>query len=509
MTQLFHNLRISEISRALCLTFLHSLWQGLLLALLAAFFILLSPKARPRLRYNMLALLFTGFIAAVVYTFAGAYQQQNACLPSLCNSGSSGTSSGTNGLYDFWNNTVRFMNIHAGSLAVVWLLVFSFKSFRLLQDISGIKKLRETGSAATDIYWINKLQDLKSRLNIRGTISLKESASLISPSVSGILKPVIFLPLGMLTQLPPDQVEAILLHELAHIRRKDYLFNLVQTFTEMVFFFNPFLCWLSALLRTERENCCDEIALNISRDKAALVRALISFGEMQQAIPGNLAMALGSKRTLLLDRVKRITFDKNKSLNGAEKSFLALFSIAILTFLCTFSWNVQQQLNGKAVKPGNQLLQWNGQPSCDQPANTAPQLQPIDNKNKATANPRISKVTQHGALQTISHTETRTATITTVNELPGTDTLALSRNIITDLEKEGAIAAIAQVRSYLLSNEELIVNGVKQPESLHRKLKSKYVKSAGWAILYDFHSSNVSIPLSVSTNIAVTTDQFS
>lgn len=505
MTQLFHNLRIAEISRALCLTFLHSIWQGLLLALLAAFFILLSPKARPRLRYNMLAILFTGFIAAMVYTFIGSYHQESACLSTRC-AGSG--SSGTKGLQDLWHNTVNFMNVHAGTLSMIWFLIFTVKSFRLLQHISGISKLKETGSITTDIYWIDKLQELKSKLNIRSNVSLKESASLVSPSVSGILKPVIFLPLGMLSQLPPDQVEAILLHELAHIRRKDYLFNLVQTFTETVFFFNPFLLWLSALLRTERENCCDEIAVNTSRNKAALVRALISFGEMQ-VLPGNLAMALGSKRTLLLDRVKRITFNKNKSLNGAEKSFLALFSIAILTFLCTFSWNVQQQLNGKSSKPDNQLLQWNGQPSCDQPANAAQQLQPSGNANKTTAKPRISKVVRHNAPQNISFTETQTSTITTVNNLPGTDTLTLCNNIMTDLEKEGAIAAIAQVRSYLLSSDELIVNGVKQPESLHRKLKSKYVKSAGWAILYDFHSSSVSIPVSVSTSIAVTTDQFS
>lgn len=481
MFRLFQNLWTTEIPRALCLTFLHSLWQGLLLALLAAFIILLSPKAKPRLRYNMLAILFAGFTALVVGTFILSFRQTDpAGLALLSSAGSKNT--GISLSYTLWDKTLTFINTYSGYLFMVWLITFGMKSFRLLQDISGLNLLQKTGTPVHDPYWTARLEELQSRLQIRGLVKLRESVQLKSPSVSGILKPVILIPLGMFSQLPQEQIEAILLHELAHIRRKDYLFNLVQTIVESIFFFNPFLCWLSASLRAERENCCDELAIGITQNKAALVKALLSFGT-QQVAQGNLAMALSNKKTLLLDRVKRITFDKNKSLNRAEKSFLALFSIAILAFLCTFSWNVQQQLRGKNNPTYNQLLQ---RKTPNEAVSPEPlKLLPADKKPSAPKQ-CLSKAAPL-AFQKLSWTATQTTTITTVNNLPGTDTLALNQNILTDLEQAGIVANTA-VQSYRLTDHELIVNGIKQPESLHQKLKSKYVTGPGWAILYDFHS---------------------
>ena len=101
------------------------------------------------------------------------------------------------------------------------------------------------------------------------------------PVVIGHLKPVILIPLGCLAGLPADQVEAILLHELAHIRRSDYFVNFLQNITESIFFFNPGLLWISSLIKEERENCCDDIALEQTKNKRGLVQALISFKEQE------------------------------------------------------------------------------------------------------------------------------------------------------------------------------------------------------------------------------------
>ena len=109
--------------------------------------------------------------------------------------------------------------------------------------------------------------------------SLLESAIVKVPVVIGLLKPVILLPLGLLSNLPPDQVEAVLLHELAHIRRKDYLVNLLQSFAEVVFFFNPALLWISSLMREERENCCDDVAISHIKNKKQFIHALVAFQE--------------------------------------------------------------------------------------------------------------------------------------------------------------------------------------------------------------------------------------
>ena len=140
------------------------------------------------------------------------------------------------------------------------------------------------------------------------------------PMVIGHLKPVIFIPLGLLMRLPESEIEAVILHELAHIRRHDYFVNLLQHIAENLFFFNPGLLWISSLLREERENCCDDIAIARTDDKIALVRALISFKEhaLQQR---GVALNFPSGKHQLLRRVLRITENRNKTLNRGEKLF--------------------------------------------------------------------------------------------------------------------------------------------------------------------------------------------
>jgi len=122
--------------------------------------------------------------------------------------------------------------------------------------------------------------------------------------------------------LPEEQIEAILLHELAHIRRKDYGINLVQAFAETIFFFNPGVLWLSSLIKEERENCCDDIAIAATEDKINFVQALVTFDEFNRN-NCTLAVGFGSTKNHLLQRAKRIIHNSDKSLNKVEKTFLA------------------------------------------------------------------------------------------------------------------------------------------------------------------------------------------
>ncbi|WP_181358431.1 M56 family metallopeptidase [Taibaiella chishuiensis] len=491
MARLFEHFWTTELCRALCLTFLHSLWEGLLLSLLAAFIIQFSAKASPGKRYNLFALLLGAFALTSGVTFVLCFKHNPTAdladnlattgerhqLPTL--------------LLALWTALTGFINANANALSLLWITVCGFKGFRLIQDMRQLRGQRRQATTVQDNYWTNRLETLKTRLGIKETVRLKESALLQSPSVAGILKPIILLPLGMLSQLPPEQVEAILLHELAHIRRKDYLVNLGQTLLEALFFFNPFLRWLSAQLRTERENCCDELALEVSGNKTALVHALLSFGQLQLAGGRGLAMALGGRKTLLLDRVTRIASNRNKTLSNIEKSFLVLFSLALLSFLCTFSWNMQQ-INRNSRKD-------NMQHRYQQPIRIA--SDPWTTTACIQTPRRADRVLIRRSLKSTSRTEILTTTITTVNEQPGTDTLALSQHIITDLARAGIIAE-DRLLSYKLNDDELVVNGIKQPATLHHQLKSKYVKNAGWAILYDLQTSTdaPTVPQSKNTD---------
>ena len=130
---------------------------------------------------------------------------------------------------------------------------------------------RRTAGRAT---WQRMATRLSRRLHIGRAITLLESALVDVPTVIGWLKPVVLLPASALAGLSPQQLEAILAHELAHIRRHDYLVNLLQTLVETVLFYHPAVWWLSRRIRIERENCCDDLAVSLCGDPVAYAQAL-------------------------------------------------------------------------------------------------------------------------------------------------------------------------------------------------------------------------------------------
>jgi hypothetical protein len=153
------------------------------------------------------------------------------------------------------------------------------------------------------------------------------------------------LPLGLLAHLPADEIEAILLHELAHIKRRDYLVNLLQNFAETIFFFNPALMWVSSMIREERENCCDDIAIAVTNSKSRFINALIAFQEYNFA-GAKYSVGFAGRKNQLLNRVKRIINEKNKTLNAAEKSLLT-FGMGVFIL---FSFAAAKKITPPAVK---------------------------------------------------------------------------------------------------------------------------------------------------------------
>jgi hypothetical protein len=128
--------------------------------------------------------------------------------------------------------------------------------------------------------------------------------------------------------LSAEEVEAILIHELAHIKRRDYLVNMLQSLVEIVLFFNPAVLWVSGLIKTERENCCDDLALVQNNDKLSYIRALVSCEEYQASVAAY-AMGLSGGRNTLLHRVKRMANNRNYSLNLFEKTVLAVCLVVL------------------------------------------------------------------------------------------------------------------------------------------------------------------------------------
>lgn len=334
-----------EWIQALCLTLAHSLWQGLLAAIAAGGILLFTRKSKPALRYNLLASVMLLFVATVALTFIWTMSKSSPVDGSaaifskqwVLNTVSSqaGDTISEASKADWLTQVTSFLSQYAQLIVTIWFMVFVLKS---LQAASGLHYLKRVTRAVStpDMHWVVRFHELAERMRIGQEIMLRESGQVTVPMVVGFLKPIVLVPLGMLANLPAAQVEAILLHELAHIRRRDYLVNLVQIFCENVFFFNPAILWISKLIREEREHCCDDLAISVMQNKTSFIHALVSFQEYNQSRPV-FEMAFSKKRNHLLDRIKRIINNNNKPLDAMEKLFVTLSLAAAVTLSAAFS----------------------------------------------------------------------------------------------------------------------------------------------------------------------------
>jgi beta-lactamase regulating signal transducer with metallopeptidase domain len=216
-----------------------------------------------------------------------------------------------------------------------WLLIIAFKCLRLLTGLQRIHTLKQKQVFEAGEYWNARLNELAKKISVKQPVRLLRSVVAKIPMVAGHFKPVILIPAGMLTTLPEKEIEAILLHELAHIRRKDYLVNLLQSFAEIIFFFNPAVLWLSSLIRDERENCCDDIAIGEVKNKKEFIQALLSFHENNAL--STYAPSFPGRKNHLVNRVRRIITNNNKTLSNMEKIFLASGILVTCLILAAFS----------------------------------------------------------------------------------------------------------------------------------------------------------------------------
>jgi len=329
---------MQAILKALSWTFVHSLWQGIFAALFAAIIISVTKRSTAKLRYNLLGTVLVLFLTTSLFTFLITLRQQKEL--------SAVTTADTAVSYSTTYNTTdaeapatvittitNWFNNNSGLVLLLWLLFFSLNCLKLITGLASVQRLRNYKIHPIPEEWKIKLLQLRSKLGIRQTINLLQSELVKVPVALGCLKPVILLPVGLINNLPAEQVEAILLHELGHIRRSDYMVNLLQHFAEAIFFFNPAMLWISSLLRQERESCCDEIVLACTNQKRNYLDALISFQEYSLHHT-TYTMAISGRKQYLLNRVKRIITNENKRLNIVEK--LALLSGLLLFSAFTY-----------------------------------------------------------------------------------------------------------------------------------------------------------------------------
>ena len=313
---MLETLAASPVTRAIGLALLHFLWQGALIAAAAAwlFHILRRSASTSRYMVGCVALVTMAAVPIVtavrvlnepvrITTAAGS---SVAALADVTPSQVQQSARESIGVALTTDSGVPTSAEASSRLLPAVVLIWSLGVVVLTLNLTGawIRSigLRRSASPVGE-PWRSQLEAAAGRLGVVRRIVLSQSSLIDVPTLVGWIRPAIVVPASVLAGLTPAQLDAILTHELAHIRRHDYLANLFQSVVETLLFYHPAVWWLSRRIRIERELCCDDIVVAVCDDRIVYARALASLEELRDRRPVLGVAATGGN---LLDRVRRI-----------------------------------------------------------------------------------------------------------------------------------------------------------------------------------------------------------
>jgi beta-lactamase regulating signal transducer with metallopeptidase domain len=296
---------------ALGWTLLHFLWQGALIALLFGTANFLLRGASAAVRYGasclaMLLMLVTGVATFIWLSFgsvSGAAAPQGTLQAALQPTVILGGAAARLVSIDFWFGASQWLDSHITWLVSLWSAGVVMLSLRTGAGWILVQVFKRHSTRLTEPSWQQILDRLSNRFGIHRSIALRESTLATVPAVVGWVRPVILLPVSALTGLTPQMMEAILAHELAHIRRHDYLMNIFQTAIETLLFYHPAVWWVGKNIRQERENCCDDLAVAACGDALVYARALTELEQIRSAQP---QLAMAATGGSLIARIRRL-----------------------------------------------------------------------------------------------------------------------------------------------------------------------------------------------------------
>ena len=335
MNGLDHFVR-SPFAAAIGWTLLHSLWEGALIAALLAATLIATRSARTRYTAACVAilLLIAGFGVTLVLLLPQSGHGVEALKPLAPRAWN--PLSGKGGAHSWSPNLTAI----APWLAPLWILGVLLLYLRSLASCLSIQRLRRRGVCSARGVWQDELRRLSARVRVSRPVVLLESSLAEVPMVLGHFKPFILIPVGLLAGLPAAQVEAILLHELAHIRRHDYLVNALQRLCEGLLFYHPAVWWISHVMRAERECCCDDLVVSITgnRHEYACTLAALEQFRLTGAEPA-IALTGGS----LMKRIQRLFYQQKGNAAWAPLFAAAVLVVAGALTVAAWRTNASQQ----------------------------------------------------------------------------------------------------------------------------------------------------------------------
>jgi len=219
---------------------------------------------------------------------------------------------------------------HFYPICFFWLVGILFLLLRLIGGLFYAHRLRTQQLIDIGEEWMKRIEAFSEKLDLKRKVQAFFSPLARVPLTLGTLKPIVLFPIAAFNGLSVKDVEAIIAHELAHVARHDYLFNIVQSVCEILFFYHPGVWIISSQIRAERENSCDNIAIGLTGDKLSYAKALAAV-QIQQMEQGQLAMAFASSRGSILQRIKRLQTKVAMKTNFIEGLIAAAVVVGGLT----------------------------------------------------------------------------------------------------------------------------------------------------------------------------------
>ncbi|WP_448700706.1 M56 family metallopeptidase [Mucilaginibacter sp. AW1-3] len=335
----------NQMTQVLGTTLLHSLWQALVMYALLRIFLACFPSASSANKYNAGLLSLAGSVIWPAVTFVNEMGRHNFSQP----------------IADVSSNILPFIPAHHTSITQVaedaakainidlylpylvtfWLIGIALNSARLLWGWRSIYQVKHNTSNANVLA--GSVEKLRRLLKIRKNVEAFVSAHVDVPCIIGYFKPVIILPAAVITQFSAEQIQSILIHEMAHIRRNDYFVNMLQQIIGIVFFFNPFTLLINRIIYSEREHCCDDLVLHITGQPLVYAQTLLQLEESREQ-NWQLAIAVTGKKYHLLTRIKRIMETKKQT--GSFRHILVAVSLLTMS-MGTIAWLNPEIKDGK------------------------------------------------------------------------------------------------------------------------------------------------------------------
>jgi beta-lactamase regulating signal transducer with metallopeptidase domain len=332
------------VAQALGWALLHLLWQATIVAGILAAVLALVPRENANTRYvasiSALTLVFLLFLGTAARAYdpgarpitpvpasAQVTSLEVENVPVLI------AAIATEGWRERLVSGVATARQSLPSVVAIWLAGVVLLSARLLVSWMRARTLVTHGVVEASPQWQRAAARISEALGLKRAVRLLESAKVEVPSVIGTLRPVILLPASTLTGMSPEHLEMVLAHELAHIRRHDFLVNLLQAFVETLMFYHPAVWWMSRRVRVERENCCDDLAVAVCGNPLQYARALTRLEELRDA---SFTVAVAANGGSLLDRIRRIAATRAESTGLSSRWAAAVAMLALVVLALAF-----------------------------------------------------------------------------------------------------------------------------------------------------------------------------